>query len=56
MDLVQETGIVCPRTEVIADPDDLKRFAALAGFPLVLKADGTSGGRGVRIVSFPGGG
>jgi len=50
MDLVQETGIPGPRTEVIAEPDDLKRFAALAGFPLVLKADGTSGGRGVRIV------
>jgi hypothetical protein len=50
MDLVQDTGIACPRTEVIADSDDLKRFAALAGFPLVLKADGTSGGRGVKIV------
>jgi hypothetical protein len=50
MDLVQETGIVCPRTEVMANSDDLKRFAALAGFPFVLKADGTSGGRGVKIV------
>jgi hypothetical protein len=50
MGLVEETGVVGPRTEVIAEPDDLKRFAALAGFPFVLKADGTSGGRGVRIV------
>jgi predicted ATP-grasp superfamily ATP-dependent carboligase len=50
MDLVQEIGIAGPRTEVMANSDDLKRFAALAGFPLVLKADGTSGGRGVKIV------
>jgi hypothetical protein len=50
MELVVENGILGPRTDVIADLDDVSRCAALAGFPLVLKADGTSGGRGVRIV------
>jgi Carbamoyl-phosphate synthase L chain, ATP binding domain len=46
----QEAGVRVPRTEVIGSMDDLKRWAARAGFPVMLKADGTSGGDGVRMV------
>jgi hypothetical protein len=50
MELARELGISCPKTQVIAAPDDLRSFAATTGFPIVLKADGTSGGEGIRIV------
>lgn len=50
MGLVAEEGILSPKTEVIADSDALRKWASCNGFPFVLKADGTSGGRGVRIV------
>jgi hypothetical protein len=36
--------------EVISSPGRLKAWAARSGFPAVLKANGTSGGDGVRIV------
>jgi len=51
--LAQREGICAPRTEVVRSLDDLTTFSAYSGFPLVLKADGTSGGRGVRIVHSP---
>ncbi len=50
MGLAEEQGVRSPKTAVITDFDDLRRWACRTGFPLVLKADGTSGGRGVRIV------
>lgn len=50
MKLAQEEGIRAPKTEVIADKDDLRKWVAQIGFPTVLKANGTSGGDGVRVV------
>jgi carbamoylphosphate synthase large subunit len=50
MALAREEGIRVPKTAVITDPQDIERWAGSAGFPTVLKANGTSGGDGVRIV------
>jgi Carbamoyl-phosphate synthase L chain, ATP binding domain len=50
MELAQEEGVRVPKTEVIHDVGDLKRWIAQEGFPAVLKADGSSGGSGVRVV------
>ncbi|MGB6429585.1 MAG: ATP-grasp domain-containing protein [Candidatus Acidiferrales bacterium] len=50
MDLAQEEGIRTPNTEVISDISDLKKWIGHSGLPTVLKADGTSGGDGVRVV------
>ncbi|MHB8617580.1 MAG: ATP-binding protein [Candidatus Acidiferrales bacterium] len=49
MELAREENIRVPETAVIADIDDLGKWIARKGFPTVLKADGTSGGEGVRI-------
>ena len=51
MKLAEEEGIRVPKTEVVANLDDLQARIVRNGFPLVLKANGTSGGDGVRIVS-----
>jgi hypothetical protein len=50
MELAQNEGIRVPKTEVIHDAPDLKKWVAQAGFPTVLKSDGSSGGEGVRVV------
>jgi len=50
MELAQKEGIRVPKTEVIANFDDLQDWIARNGFPAVLKANGTSGGEGVRVV------
>jgi hypothetical protein len=42
-------GIPTPATTVIASRADLAAALATASFPLVLKADGWSGGRGTRV-------
>ena len=46
----QEQRVRVPKTEIIRDHADLKRWIAQTDLPMVLKADGTSGGDGVRIV------
>ena len=51
MDLARDAGIRAPKTEVIANLSALKKWAAHVGFPTVLKANGTSGGDGVRVVA-----
>ncbi len=48
--LAQAEGIRAPRTEVIRNTRDLREWVAQTGFPTVLKADGSSGGDGVKIV------
>lgn len=48
-DLAHQEGLRVPATEVIRNSDDLKAWAARMGLPVVLKANGTSGGDGVRI-------
>ncbi len=50
MQLAQEEGVRVPRTEIIRDNHDLKKWIAHTGLPMVLKADGSSGGDGVRVV------
>jgi hypothetical protein len=48
-DLAREVGVRAPNTEVIANLDDLRKWVARFGLPTVLKANGTSGGEGVRV-------
>ena len=50
MRIAEEEGVRAPKTGVIANLEDLRRWTTQMGFPVVLKADGTSGGVGVRIV------
>jgi hypothetical protein len=50
IDLARQEGIRVPATKAIANLDELKDWIIRSGFPVVLKADGTSGGDGVRIV------
>jgi hypothetical protein len=50
MKLADEQAIRVPQTRTVADLTQLKHVAAQIGFPLVLKADGSSGGEGVRTV------
>ena len=48
--LAEAQGIRVPQTEVISDSSDLRNWIAHAGSPTILKADGSSGGIGVRVV------
>ena len=48
--VASEAGVRVPRTEVIESIDDLRGWIERVGFPSVLKANGTSGGDGVRVV------
>jgi len=50
MELAHAEGIRAPQAEVIRDAYDLKAWVDRMGLPAVLKANGTSGGDGVRIV------
>lgn len=50
MEHAQEQGVRVPNTAIIANITDVKEWVAQSGFPTVLKADGTSGGDGVRVV------
>jgi biotin carboxylase len=51
MTLARNEGVLVPTTEVVATAEDVQRVIARVGFPLILKADATSGGFGVRIVN-----
>ncbi len=50
MRLAEGAQIRVPWTRPVANLDELRNCTAQMGFPLVLKADGTSGGNGVRVV------
>jgi acetyl/propionyl-CoA carboxylase alpha subunit len=50
METAAAEGVRAPLTAVIEGVDGLRKWAAGNGFPIVLKANGTSGGRGVRVV------
>ena len=50
MALVREVGVRVPETTIIQSPEQVEEWLAQFGFPAVLKADGTSGGEGVKIV------
>lgn len=49
--LAQTMGLRCPDTVVVPDPSKLESALQSIGLPVVLKADETSGGSGVRIVA-----
>jgi len=49
MDLAHREGLHVPPTRVIRNIGELRTWVACTGLPTVLKADGTSGGDGVRI-------
>lgn len=50
MPLLREEGIRIPETKTVTSPEQVEQWLSQFGFPAVLKADGTSGGEGVRIV------
>ena len=50
MELAQSEGVRVPRTDVIRDSSELKKWFSHTDFPAVLKSDGSSGGDGVRVV------
>jgi bifunctional aspartokinase / homoserine dehydrogenase 1 len=50
MEMAQREGIRVPQTEVIHNVGGLWDWISRTGLPTVLKADGTSGGDGVKIV------
>jgi glutathione synthase/RimK-type ligase-like ATP-grasp enzyme len=47
--IARQEAIRVPRTEVISTHADLRLWVSQSGVPVVLKANGTSGGDGVRI-------
>jgi hypothetical protein len=49
MDIARKEGIRAPKTTAIENREELREWLAGNGFPAVLKANGTSGGDGVRI-------
>jgi carbamoylphosphate synthase large subunit len=51
MRLAEELGVRVPQTVIVENDACLARLATEIGFPAMLKADGTSGGSGVRIVN-----
>jgi hypothetical protein len=50
IEMARQEDIRVPQTEEISNTNDLRKWIARIGFPTVLKANGTSGGDGVRIV------
>jgi len=51
--IAREEGLRVPQTDVITTVDDIKSWGDGRKLPWVLKADGTWGGRGVRIARTP---
>ena len=49
MEIARQEGIRVPKTTVVADIHELELCTSRLGLPLVLKADGSSSGEGVRI-------
>lgn len=50
MALAEKEGVPVPKTQTINDLSELRALGSRMGYPLVLKANGTSGGEGVRVV------
>jgi hypothetical protein len=50
MKMAMDQGIRVPATGVLGGIEDLREWTSKRSFPIVLKANGTSGGDGVRIV------
>lgn len=53
--IMNEAGVpVIPGTEVLEDEKDAAKAAKKTGYPLMIKARGGGGGKGIRMVSEPG--
>ncbi len=50
MELAKALNVPTPETAIVRDVGELRAWARNSPFPFVLKADGTSGGEGVRVV------
>lgn len=50
LQLACQEGIRVPRTQIVRNAEDLEEWVRQVGLPMVLKAEGTTGGEGVRIV------
>jgi len=50
MELAHEEGVRVPLTSVIETRDELQQWTSRVGLPIVLKANGSSGGDGIRVV------
>lgn len=51
IEIAREEGVRSPEMEVIHSSSELTEWLARSGFPTVLKADRSSGGRGVKVIS-----
>jgi predicted ATP-grasp superfamily ATP-dependent carboligase len=51
MKVAQQEGILVPKSGVVANAGEIDKWTKEMGFPVVLKADGTSSGEGVAIVN-----
>jgi hypothetical protein len=51
--LAQSLEVACPKTIVVTNHGTLRRELGKIAFPVLVKADGTWGGRGVRRVNSP---
>lgn len=49
MQLAEQVGVRIPKTAPIRDLHELQAWTAATSFPIVLKADGSSGGEGVKV-------
>lgn len=47
--MAEEEGIRTPKTQMIANIRELREWGARMGYPVVIKANGTWGGEGVRV-------
>jgi len=50
INLAEQEGVRVPKTKAIADIQELKEWGSQMGYPSVLKANGSWGGDGVRVV------
>ena len=50
MQIASQEGILIPKTAMLRDVSELETWISHSDFPLVLKADGSSSGEGVKIV------
>jgi hypothetical protein len=51
MDLARQEGVRVPPTQVVRNPSDLRSWIVRMGLPVVLKANATSGGDGVKVAN-----
>lgn len=51
LELASKEDIRVPKTAPVANDSDVERWIRQMGFPMVLKADGSSSGEGVRVVN-----